>query len=173
MAASLAFLVARWGLSFEFLYSAAFAGLLIALAFIDLRHYLLPDVLTLPGGLLGLMGAFWSQRVDWKASLAGLGIGVGGLLAVILLYYLVRRREGMGMGDVKMLGMMGAFLGWQWMLLALMIAVMAGTVVGLLAILIRGKSFQYALPFGTFLSLGGLVTLYWGDGLASLLFPGL
>ncbi len=88
------------------------------------------------------------------ASLIGILVGGGSLYAVAEAYYLVRKEEGLGMGDVKMLAMIGAFLGWKLMLVTLMMASLSGTVIGLALIVSKRGGMKYALPFGTFLALG-------------------
>jgi leader peptidase (prepilin peptidase)/N-methyltransferase len=90
----------------------------------------------------------------WQASLIGIMVGGGVLFLIAEAYYRVRREEGLGMGDVKMLAMIGAFLGWKLTLVALLLASVGGSVIGLLLIATRRGDMKYALPFGTFLALG-------------------
>jgi leader peptidase (prepilin peptidase)/N-methyltransferase len=126
---------------------------LIVLFAIDLEHHLLPDAVTLPGIIVGFLFSFVTEP-GWLASLIGIIVGGGTLYAIAELYYRVRREEGLGMGDVKMLGMIGAFVGWKLTLVTLMMASFAGSLIGLLLILMGRGSMKYALPFGTFLALG-------------------
>lgn len=140
----------------------AFACALIVLFAIDLRHRILPNVITLPGIAAGF-AASWLLPPGWISSLIGLVAGGGLLLAIAEAYYRVRGQEGLGMGDVKMLAMIGAFLGWPLMLLTLVFASFAGSIVGV-ALIVSGRGgMQAALPFGTFLALGALVAAVAGD----------
>jgi leader peptidase (prepilin peptidase)/N-methyltransferase len=130
-----------------------FGCALIALFAIDLEHHLLPNAITVPGVVAGLALSLFTEP-GWQASLIGALAGGGALYAIAEAYYRVRHEEGLGMGDVKMLAMIGAFLGWKLALVTLMLASLAGTVVGLGLIASRRGGMKYALPFGTFLALG-------------------
>jgi leader peptidase (prepilin peptidase) / N-methyltransferase len=126
---------------------------LIVLFAIDLEHHLLPNIITVPGIAIGFAFSLFTEP-GWQASLIGIAAGGGSLYAIAAIYYRVRHEEGLGMGDVKMLAMIGAFLGWKLTLLTLMLASFAGTLIGLLLIATRRGDMKYALPFGTFLALG-------------------
>jgi leader peptidase (prepilin peptidase)/N-methyltransferase len=126
---------------------------LIVLFAIDLEHHLLPNVITLPGVVVGLLFSVFTEP-GWQASLIGILVGGGVLFGVAEAYYRVRHEEGLGMGDVKMLAMIGAFLGWKLALLTLMMASLCGTIIGVLLIVTKRGGMKYALPFGTFLALG-------------------
>ena len=140
----------------------AFACALIVLFAIDFRHRILPNVITIPGIAAGF-AASWFLPPGWISSLLGIVVGGGILLAIAEVYYRVRGQEGLGMGDVKMLAMVGAFLGWPLMLLTLVLASFAGSIVGVTLIASGRGSLQAALPFGTFLALGSLVAVAAGD----------
>jgi leader peptidase (prepilin peptidase)/N-methyltransferase len=126
---------------------------LIVLFAIDLEHHLLPNAITLPGIVVGLVFSFFTEP-GWQSSLIGILVGYGVLFAVAEAYYRVRHEEGLGQGDVKMLAMVGAFLGWKLALLTLMMASLCGTLIGVLLIVTKRGGMKYALPFGTFLALG-------------------
>src|SRR5437867_2265413 len=145
-------------------FAAAFGGMLIALFAIDLEHHLLPNAITLPGIVVGFVFSFFAEP-GWLASLLGAIAGAGILFGIAEAYYRVRREEGLGMGDVKMLAMIGAFLGWRLALVTLMLASLAGSVVGLLLIASQRAGMKYALPFGTFLALGAAAAASVGPGL--------
>jgi leader peptidase (prepilin peptidase)/N-methyltransferase len=130
-----------------------FGCALIVLFAIDLEHHLLPNVITVPGIVVGFAFSLFTEP-GWVASLLGILVGGGVLLLMAQGYYLVRHEEGLGMGDVKMLAMVGAFLGWQLALLTLMLASLSGTLIGLTLIVTKRGGLKYALPFGTFLALG-------------------
>ena len=140
----------------------AFACALIVLFAIDLRHRILPNVITLPGIAAGFV-ASWFLPPGWTSSLMGIAGGGGILLAIAEAYYRVRGQEGLGMGDVKMLAMIGAFLGWPLMVLTLVLASFAGSIVGVALVASGRGGMQAALPFGTFLALGALVAAVAGD----------
>jgi leader peptidase (prepilin peptidase)/N-methyltransferase len=130
-----------------------FGCALIVLFAIDLEHHLLPNVITVPGIVVGFAVSFFTEP-GWQASLIGIAVGGGVLFLIAEAYYRVRREEGLGMGDVKMLAMIGAFLGWKLTLVALFLASVGGSVIGLLLIATRRGDMKFALPFGTFLALG-------------------
>jgi leader peptidase (prepilin peptidase)/N-methyltransferase len=126
---------------------------LIVLFAIDLEHHLLPNTITIPGVVVGFVLSFFTEP-GWVGSLIGILVGGGVLFAIAEAYYRVRHEEGLGMGDVKMLAMVGAFIGWKLTLLTLMMASLSGTVIGLALIVSKRGGMKYALPFGTFLALG-------------------
>ena len=130
-----------------------FGCALIVLFAIDLEHHLLPNVITLPGIVLGFAFSFFTEP-GWMASLIGLLAGGGVLYLVAVVYFWVRHEEGLGMGDPKMLAMIGAFLGWKLTLVTLMLASLTGSAVGLGMIAAGKGSMKYALPFGCFLAAG-------------------
>jgi len=141
-----------------------FACILIVLFAVDLEHHLLPNVITLPGIAVGFAFSFFADP-GWLDSLIGIVAGGGLLFAIAEVYYRVRHEEGLGMGDVKMLAMVGAFLGWKLTLITLMMASFAGSIVGL-ALVARGRgTMKYALPFGTFLALGAAMSAVAGTPL--------
>jgi leader peptidase (prepilin peptidase)/N-methyltransferase len=140
------------------------ASALVVLFAIDLEHQILPNVITLPGIAVGLAFSFVTP-VGWVDSLLGILLGAGILYGIAALYYAVRREEGLGMGDVKMLAMIGAFLGWKAVLLTLVLASFAGSLVGVAMIAASRGSMKYALPFGTFLALGALAAMAAGEPL--------
>jgi leader peptidase (prepilin peptidase)/N-methyltransferase len=139
-----------------------FACALVVLFAIDLEHQILPNVITLPGIVIGLAFALIGPP-GWRASLFGAALGGGVLYAIAAGYYYVRHEDGLGMGDVKMLAMIGAFLGWQQMLLTLVLASFAGAIVGVAIIALQRGSMKYALPFGTFLAVGALAAMLGGQ----------
>lgn len=160
------FAVAFWyyGPTLLFVSRILFGCSLIVLFAIDLEHQLLPNVITLPGIVVGFLFSFVSGP-GWLSSLIGILIGGGILLAVAEGYYRLRHEEGLGMGDVKMLAMVGAFLGWPATLMTLMMGSIAGSVVGMLLVASRRGDMKYALPFGTFLAMGAALSATVGPSL--------
>jgi leader peptidase (prepilin peptidase)/N-methyltransferase len=141
-----------------------FAWAMIALFVIDLQHKILPNVITLPGIAVGVLANALAGP-GWVASLIGAAVGAGILFAIAEVYYRVRHEEGLGMGDVKMLGMIGAFLGWKLVLVTLVLSSFLGSIVGIGVLIAKKESLKYALPFGTFLAAGALVAAVGGDAI--------
>ena len=135
---------------------------LIVLFFIDLHHRILPNVITVPGTIVGFILSFVTPP-GWVSSLIGLLLG--GLIPLVLaeLYLRIRKIEGLGMGDVKMLALIGAFLGWKLMLLTLALGSFLGSFVGIGLIVARKGDMKCALPFGTFLAIAAMVAAVEGD----------
>lgn len=143
-----------------------FACALLALFAIDLEHHLLPNAITLPGIVAGLVASLFVPP-GLKDAILGTLIGGGVLWAIGEAYYRYAGQEGMGGGDVKMLAMIGAFLGWKLVLVTLVLSSIAGSLIGLLVIAIRRGGMKYALPYGTFLALGALAASLVGDRLVA------
>jgi leader peptidase (prepilin peptidase)/N-methyltransferase len=163
----------RLGLSPELVVYFLFIASLIVITFIDLRHRIIPDVISLPGigaGLaastvLALSGGSPRLWFEVLNSLMGILVGGGVLLSVGAAYYLATGKEGMGGGDIKLLAMIGAFLGWKGVLVTLFTGSFAGAIVGGVLMLFFGKDRKYAVPFGPFLALGAVVHLLSGEAL--------
>ena len=139
-----------------------FSSAMVVLFVIDLQHRILPNLITVPGIGVGLAVALVVEP-GWRAAVLGVLIGGGGLLLIAEIYYRLRHEEGLGMGDVKMLAMIGAFLGWQQMLVTLLLASLLGSVVGIGMIALGLGDSKYALPLGSFLALAAIVTTATGD----------
>ncbi len=153
----------KHSLSFFFFASCLFASAMIVLGFIDFYHQILPDEITLPGIFLALVYAPFRQDLNLTQALIGAVAGAGFLLFVYGLYYLFRKKEGLGMGDVTMMLLIGAYLGWRLTFFTLILASFTGALVGVFFILSQKKDLQYSLPFGTFLAPAAYVSLLWGD----------
>jgi leader peptidase (prepilin peptidase)/N-methyltransferase len=138
----------------------ALAAALVAITVIDLDHQIIPDAITLPGTAAGLGWALATGRPGWWDALLGILLG-GGLFFVII----VASRGGMGGGDMKLGAMLGAFLGWKILLVALLLAILTGGLVAVALLALGRAGRKDAVPFGPFLALGGLVALLWGQGL--------
>ena len=143
-----------------------FACAMVVLFAIDLEHHLLPDAITLPGIVTGLLVSTVVPPgiID---SLLGLLIGGGVLWLIGEAYFRYSGQEGMGGGDVKMLAMIGAFLGWKLVLVTLVLSSVAGSLVGVLVIAFKRGGLKYALPYGTFLALGALAASLVGERLVN------
>ncbi len=138
---------------------------LIVVTFIDLDHQIIPNEITYPGMLLGLLAAVTVLPISWWDSLGGLLCGGGVLLFVVWISPYIFGREGMGLGDVKLLAMLGAFLGWQATLLTLLLAAFSGSMVGLTLAVTKLITLKDPIPFGPFLALGATLALFFGAGL--------
>jgi len=160
--------VARFGLRGEAFAAALLAALLLALAGIDFDHYLLPDRITVPGIVVGLALQLVLATGSFSRGLSGALVGAGILLVLAGAWELVRGVEGMGLGDVKMLAMIGAFLGVQGVLVTLVLGTLAGSLVGVVLAARRGSDFSLRLPFGVFLALGGWISIFAGNALVAL-----
>jgi leader peptidase (prepilin peptidase)/N-methyltransferase len=141
-------------------------GILIALFGIDLEHQILPNSITLPGIAVGLLFSLIAPP-GWKDALIGAALGGGLLYGIAWAYYLWRREEGMGMGDVKMLAMIGAFLGWKAVIVTLVLSSFAGAIIGVSMMAVQKGDMKYALPFGTFLAIGTVIAMLAGDPLVA------
>lgn len=144
------------------LVAAIFCSVLLVLAVIDLEHFLLPDSIALPGIVLGLALQRWIPAVTLLDAVLGVLVGAGLLILTMNFWFWLRGHEGMGLGDVNMLALVGAFLGWQGVVVTLFVAAVTGAVIGL-ALMATGRvQLQSKLPFGAFLALGGLAALFGG-----------
>jgi leader peptidase (prepilin peptidase)/N-methyltransferase len=161
----------RTGVSWTFIPIAALVSMTIALIYIDLEIQILPDVIDLPGVAIGLLigashiGALHSDLLLSKTlleSVAGAAAGAGVLLAIAMTYKLVRKIEGMGLGDVKMMAMLGAVVGWEPLLPLLLAASFTGAVAGVFVAMRSSEGMKVALPFGVFLGLAFLGTIFFG-----------
>ena len=135
---------------------------LVVLFMIDLEHHILPNVITLPGIVVGFLFSFIAEPFP-TSSLIGIVLGGGVLYAIAAGYYAIRKEEGMGMGDVKMLAMIGAFLGWPAVVLTLILSSFSGAIIGLAMIAFARADGRHALPFGTFLALAALIAMLGGE----------
>ena len=160
-------LVWQFGPSLTSLGYFAFAAALVVITFIDLDHQIIPDVISLPGVLVGLLFSLLSPlpTLTLWTSFIGALVGGGILLAIALGYQLLTGREGMGGGDVKLLAMIGAFLGWRSIPFTIFIASFFGSIVGVTTMIRSRADSKLALPFGPFLSFGALSYLFIGEQL--------
>ena len=156
------------GLSLAFASTIVLGCLLIIVFFVDLRHRIVPDVVTLPGIVFGLGFALVSPQVKLLDSFLGLFIGGGVLYLLAILGELVFKKESMGGGDIKLAAMLGAFLGWQKLFLVFFLSAFLGSVVGILAIHLSSRvKEQRTIPFGPFLALASVASLFWGETLVN------
>jgi leader peptidase (prepilin peptidase) / N-methyltransferase len=155
----------KFGLTLSFFSFFAFTAALLVITFIDLDHRIIPDGISLPGIGIGFLLSFVEPSVPVMESLIGLIAGGGSLFAVAWAYETITKREGMGGGDVKLLAMIGAWLGWKAVLFTLFFASLSGALIGGGAMLVQKQGRHYAIPFGPFLALAALVYLFFGTQL--------
>ena len=183
---ALAFFVSirTWGLSSPTLVNSLFLAAVIVLVFTDYDHRILPNKITLPGTVAGIVLSPWQDpafymdtvsvaaaslfgsaapaALPWVGSVLGAAIGGGLLLAVGFAYEKLRRRQGLGMGDVKMMALVGAFLGWPLALLTIFAGSLLGTLLGIFLILFRKSNLQTKLAFGVFLGAASALATFRG-----------
>ncbi|MHB1350748.1 MAG: prepilin peptidase [Desulfobulbaceae bacterium] len=161
-------LYTKFGLSFEYFFYFLFLAALLAIIFIDIHHQIIPDVISLPGILIGFAGSFINSQLTWQQSGLGILLGGGMLYAVAAGYFLLTRREGMGGGDIKLLGMIGAFLGVQSLLFVVFASSLTGSAVGIAAMLKKGQGGKTRIPYGPFLALGAMLFLFFQEDIFRL-----
>lgn len=150
----------RFGISAQLMIAAALFAALVAITVIDLDHQIIPDVITLPGTLAGLIANVATGVLPWTDAVLGIVVGGGIFFAII-----VASGGGMGGGDMKLGAMLGAFLGWKLTLVAIFLSVVVGGAVAV-GVLVGGrKGRKDPIPFGPFLAVGGAVALLWGQHL--------
>ena len=176
---------AKWGLTPPAFVNSIFLSIIIVLIFTDYHHQILPNVLTLPGILAGILlsplqaAEFYQDALSyslaslvdaaneetilpWAGSIAGALIGGGILFIVGAAYQALRKRQGLGMGDIKMMAMVGAFAGWRLALFTIFVGSLLGSVLGIILILFGGRTLQTKLAFGTFLDAAAALALFYG-----------
>ncbi|SHK55508.1 prepilin peptidase [Thermocrinis minervae] len=157
----------KWGATFEAFVYFVFFSLLLILSFIDWQTFTLPDSLTLGGLAFGLITSFFRHDLRFPESLLGSLLGGGLFLAIYLFYVKVRKMEGLGFGDVKLMAFIGS-VGGPW---AVIFSVSLGSILGLLyaiPIILKHRSFDFVIPYGPFLSLGAFLGLVFKDYLLSI-----
>jgi len=160
----------RLGPSLTFIALFLFCSALVAITFIDLKHQIIPDEISLSGIVAGFAFSFFLPWQGWLNSLLGILLGGGSLLLVAYGYQWLTGREGMGGGDIKLLAMMGAFLGWKAIPFIIFTSSLAGSVVGLSMMLFQKRDSRLAIPYGPYLALGALLYVFFGRQLIQWYF---
>jgi leader peptidase (prepilin peptidase)/N-methyltransferase len=180
------FVFLKFGLSPSYFIYFILIASLVVVSFIDLDHRIIPDIISLPGIVLGLLASFVKPaghndflvlyvfktvkgaiNMATLDSLLGIFIGGGLLYAVAVLFYWATKREGMGGGDIKLLAMIGAFLGWSSTVFTILVSSLIGSVVGVVFMVATRADSKYAIPFGPFLSMGAVIYLFFGREIIS------
>lgn len=157
----------RFGVTWPAIAYAAFCSALIVVSGIDLEHQIIPDRITLPGMAVGLVAASTILPITLVNGLFGVTAGGGLLWLLAWLSPYLFGKEGMGGGDIKLMGMVGAFLGWKPALLTIMLGAISGSVVGVALIGFKALRRDQYIPFGPFLALGAALALFYGDDLVA------
>ena len=157
----------KYGFSLSYFFYFSFVAALMIITVIDLYHQIIPDVISIPGIGVGLLGALIIPHITFFKSLLGILLGGGSLFVVATSYQWLFKREGMGGGDVKLLAMIGAFLGWDAVILTILLSSLIGSITGMVIMVLKGKGFKYAIPFGPFLSLGAVIALFYKNEIIS------
>lgn len=162
--------VHRFGISLEAGIYMAFTAAMVTITFIDIDHRIIPDRISLPGIPLCFLAALALPDMGWKAALLGILVGGGTLFVVAWGYSMLTGKEGMGGGDIKLLAMIGALLGWQGVVFTIFLASLLGTAVGLGVMLYSRSNMKLAVPFGPFLAAGALAYIFGGTELVGWYF---
>ena len=145
----------------------SFSASLVVIAFIDLHHKIIPDIISIPGIVLGLAVSLIFNHVSWLDSLIGI-IGGGGFLYLVAIgFEKLTGKEGMGGGDIKLLAMIGAWMGWRALLFIILISSLIGAIMGSSSLLLTRRGLRTKIPFGPFLALGALLYLFFGKEFVS------
>jgi len=161
----------RFGPSLSYLFYFLFVASLIVITVIDLYHQIIPDVISLPGIGVGLIASLMIPQITLLNSLTGILFGSGSLFLVSAYYEWLLKKEGMGLGDAKLLAMIGAFLGWKAVILTILLSSLIGSIIGIMVMVLKGKDFKYAIPFGPFLSFGAVIALFYQNEIISWYLP--
>lgn len=153
----------NYGFSLELLWASLFAYIIIVLIMIDAEHMILPNIITLPAIVIGLLFSFFGVGPDILDALAGVFIVAGGFLAIAYLYYKIKKMEGLGMGDIKLVAMIAAFHGLMMTLATTFIASIIGLIYGLFMMITKKFNSQTPFPFGVFLGIAILFLMIFGD----------
>lgn len=180
--------IREFGFGGEALLVMALCSSLIVITFIDFDHQIIPDVITLPGILVGLslapfymypltdplpfhLGSLLPHAGQYLTaflnSLIGMFLGGAPLFAIGWIWEKLRHVEAMGGGDVKLMGMVGSFLGWKGALLTIMLGALSGSVVGILLIALKRHTMGKIIPFGPFLAVGAVASAFYGADIIS------
>jgi len=161
----------EFGLTLEALIYYGFIASLIVVTFIDIDHQIIPNIITLPGIPISFLATFAIPKITFFESILGLLLGGGALYFVGWAYYLIKKEEGMGGGDIKLLAMIGALLGWKGVFFTIFVGSALGTFSGMIMILYtRLMNMKHRIPFGPFLSIGAIIYIFYGQKIIAWYF---
>jgi leader peptidase (prepilin peptidase) / N-methyltransferase len=152
----------RFGPTTAFAALFIFCSALVVITFIDIEHQIIPDEISLPGIIVGFVLSFFIPGHTWLNSLLGILLGGGSLLLVAYSYQKLTGKDGMGGGDIKLLAMMGAFLGWKAVPFIIFASSLAGSLIGISIMLLQKKDSKLAIPFGPYLAFGAVLYIFCG-----------
>lgn len=152
----------RFGLTPVFAALFLFCSALVVITFIDLEHQIIPDEISLSGIVIGFVLSFFLKGHSWQNALLGIVLGGGSLLLVAYLYQFLTGKDGMGGGDIKLLAMMGAFLGWKAIPFIIFASSLVGSIVGISIMTLQKKDSKLAIPFGPYLAFGAILYIFYG-----------
>lgn len=161
------FLFLRFGPTLSFAVLFLFCSALVVITFIDIEHQIIPDEISLSGIVAGFVLSFFLEGHNWLNSLIGILLGGGSLLSVAYVYHRLTGKDGMGGGDIKLLAMMGAFLGWKAVPFIVFSSSLVGSVIGVSIMLFQKKDSKLAIPFGPYLAFGAVLYIFYGEPLIS------
>ncbi|OGU15056.1 MAG: peptidase A24 [Geobacteraceae bacterium GWC2_53_11] len=159
------FLFLRFGPTLAFATLFLLCSALVVITFIDIEHQIIPDEISLSGIVIGFVLSFFLKGHTWLNSLLGILLGGGSLLLVAYIYQRLTGKDGMGGGDIKLLAMMGAFLGWKAIPFIIFASSLIGSVVGISIMLLQKKDSKLAIPFGPYLAFGAVLYIFYGKPL--------
>ena len=148
----------------------AFIATLLAITFIDIDHRIIPDIISLPGIPIFFLASLALPTLTYLDSLLGILAGGGILYLVAFAYSLLTKKEGMGGGDIKLLAMIGALIGWKGVFFTIFVSSAVGTISGMLIMLMTRQSMKLAVPFGPFLAIGAITYIFFGSQLLAFYF---
>jgi leader peptidase (prepilin peptidase)/N-methyltransferase len=156
------FLFLRFGPTLAFAALFLFSSALVVITFIDIEHQIIPDEISLSGIVVGFVLSFFLKGHTWQNSLLGILLGGGSLLFVAYAYQWLTGKDGMGGGDIKLLAMMGAFLGWKAVPFIIFASSLVGSIIGISIMLFQKKDSKLAIPFGPYLAFGAVLYIFYG-----------
>lgn len=159
------FLFLRFGPTPAFAVLVLFCSALVVITFIDIEHQIIPDEISLSGIVIGFVLSFFLNGHTWLNSLLGILLGGGSLLLVAYAYQRLTGKDGMGGGDIKLLAMMGAFLGWKAVPFIIFASSLVGSIIGVSIMLFQKKDSKLAIPFGPYLAFGAVLYIFYGKPL--------
>ena len=155
----------RFGPTLAFAALFLFCSALVVITFIDIEHQIIPDEISLPGIFVGFVLSFFLKGHSWLNSLLGILLGGGSLLLVAYLYNKLTGKDGMGGGDIKLLAMMGAFLGWKAIPFIIFASSLFGSLIGVSIMVLQKKDSKLAIPFGPYLAFAAVLYIFYGKPL--------
>ncbi len=161
----------KFGYSLTTIFWFVFISILIIISFIDIDYQIIPDIFSLPGIIIFATSSLFVPEISFMDSILGILIGGGSLYLIAITYYLLKKIEGMGGGDIKLLAMIGAAIGWKGVIFTIFIGSLTGTIAGVIIMISsRIVDIKLKIPFGPYLSLGAIIYIFFGQTLIKWYF---